>query len=77
MNFYQLVGLKVMILKMCKLILFLHLHVPSYDAVLEGLGGQPWTFFLSHFILVASRVNWLGEQESFNILQDVIQPILC
>lgn len=50
MNFYQLVGLKVMILKMCKLILFLHLHVPSYDAVLEGLGGQPWTFFLSHFI---------------------------
>lgn len=41
MNFYQLVGLKVMILKMCKLILFLHLHVPSYDAVLEGLGGQP------------------------------------
>lgn len=45
MNFYQLVGLKVMILKMCKLILFLHLHVPSYDAVLEGLGGQPWTFF--------------------------------
>lgn len=41
MNFYQLVGLKVMILKMCKLVLFLHLHVPSYDAVLEGLGGQP------------------------------------
>lgn len=65
-----------MILKMCKLILFLHLHVPSYDAVLEGLGGQPWTFF-EPLYLVASRVNWLGEQESFNILQDVIQPILC
>lgn len=44
---------------------------------LEGLGAQPWNFFWSHFILVASRVNWLGEQESFNILQDVIQPILC
>lgn len=57
---------------MYKLKIVIDLHVPTRYGFLEG-GAQPcMKFFLSHcVILVFSRVNWLGEQETYNIL-DII-----